>query len=67
MLKKSRIWGRLLLFVAIVMANLCFGCVHKYYPPGSTQYQTKEGAEIKQQEQQIKALQKEMEELKKQQ
>lgn len=66
MLKKSRIWRMLLLLVVIVMANLYFGCVHKYYPPGS-QYQTKEGAEIKQQEREIKALQKEMEELKKQQ
>ncbi len=67
MLKKSRIWRVLLLLVVIVMVNLCFGCVHKYYPPDDSQYQTKEGADIKQQEQQIKALQKEIEELKKQQ
>ncbi len=67
MLKKNRIWRMLLLFVAIVMANLNFGCVDKYYHPGGSQYQTKEGAQIKEQAAQIKALQKEMEELKKQQ
>ena len=54
-----------MLRVVIVMANLYFGCVHKHYTPGGD-YQTKDGAEIKQQEQQIKELQKEIEELKKQ-
>ncbi len=59
MLRKSRIWKMLLLLVAIVMANLYFGCVHKYYPPD---YGSQE-----EQEAQIEELQKEMEELKKQQ
>lgn len=67
MLKKSRIWRMLLLLVVIVMANLYFGCVHKHYLPGGPQYQTKEGAEIKQQEREIKELRKELEKLKKQQ
>ena len=79
MLKKSRIREIFLPLIVIVIASLCFGCVHKYYAPDSSQYQTKEGAEIKvlqkereeedkkQQEQQIKAMQKELEELKKQQ
>ena len=79
MLRKSRIWKMLLLSAVIVMANLYFGCVHKYYAPSDGQYQTKEGAEIKalqkerededkkQQEQQIKAMQKEIEELKQRQ
>lgn len=63
MFKKIRIGKMLLLLVVIVIANLYFGCVNKYYPPD---YQTKEGAKIQQQEEQIKAMQKEMEELKKQ-
>ena len=67
MLKKSVIWRVLLLLVVIVMANFYLGCVHKHYAPGSPQYQTKEGAEIKDQAKQIEALKKEMEELKKQQ
>jgi len=68
MLKKVRFWKMLLLLVVIVMANLYFGCVHKYYPPdGGSQYQTKQEAELKKQEAQIEAMKKEMEELKKNQ
>jgi cell division protein FtsL len=63
MLKKIRIGRVLLLIVVVVIANLYFGCVNKYYPPD---YQTKEGAKIQQQDEQIKAMQKEIEELKKQ-
>ncbi len=59
MLKKGRTWRILLLLAAIVMANLCLGCVHKYYPPD---YESQ-----KDQEAQIEELQKEMEELKQQQ
>lgn len=66
MLKKSVIWRVLLLLVVIVMANFYLGCLHKHYAPGS-EYQTKEGAEIKEQAKQIEALKKEMKELKKQQ
>lgn len=67
MLKKSVIWRVLLLLVVIAMVNFYFGCVNKYYlPEGGSQYQTKEGAQIQEQEAQIKQLQKEMEELKKQ-
>jgi len=61
MLKKSRIWRILLLLFVIVVTNVFVACVHKYYPPPEgSQYQTK-------QEAQIKELQKEIEELKKQQ
>ena len=63
MLKRSVIWRVLLLLVVVVMANLYFGCLHKHYAPGYYE----EGAKIKAQDAQIKALQKEMEELKKQQ
>jgi Skp family chaperone for outer membrane proteins len=70
MLKKIRIGRMLLLIVVVVIANLYFGCVNKYYPPNSSpdssQYQTKQETQIKEQETQIKALQKEIEELKKQ-
>jgi len=61
MLKKSRIRRILLLLLAIIMTSIFFSCVHKYYPPADgSQYETKQGA-------QIKELQKEIEELKKQQ
>ena len=59
MLKKSRIWRIVLLLVVIVMANLYFGCVQKYYPP--------DYGSQKEQEAQIEELQNEMEELKQQQ
>lgn len=61
MLKKSRIWRILLLLLAIVMTSIFFSCVHKYYaPPVGSEYETKQGA-------QIRELQKEIEELKEQQ
>jgi cell division protein FtsL len=66
MLKKIRIGRMLLLIVVVVIANLYFGCLEKYYPPDSSQYQTKQDAQIKDQDAKIKAMQKEMEELKKQ-
>jgi cell division protein FtsL len=63
MLKKVRIGRMLLLIAVVVIANLYFGCVNKYYPPD---YQVKEETKIKQQDAQIKAMQKEIEGLKKQ-
>lgn len=63
MSKKSRVGKMLLFFVVIVMANFYSGCVNKYYPPETLQ----QGVQIREQDAQIKALQKEMEELKKQQ
>jgi cell division protein FtsL len=72
MLKKTRIRKMLLLLVVIVIANIYFGCVNKYYPPNyptdnnQSQIQQQQ-TQIKDQDSQIKTLQKEVEDLKKQQ
>jgi len=59
MLKKSTIWRILLLLFAIVITNIFFGCVHKYYAPEN------DSQNLTEQEAQIQELQKEIEELKK--
>ena len=70
MLKKSVIWRVSLLILVVVMVNLYLGCVHKYYTPGYApggEYQTKDGAQLQEQDRQIEEMKKEIEELKKNQ
>jgi len=64
MFKKIRIWRVLLVVAVVVMANLYFGCVHKYPASSDGGYQRQQDTKIGHQDAEIAELKKEIEEMK---